>query len=550
MGQPREGGGAAGDPGLGGAASDTDEQDQVPGEVGEGEGRQPDRRVAGEQDRGQEGGEQADNCAADDKNPAQGPPSASAIIAAVVNDMARTTIEITQEALVALGVERLATMLMEHAVRDGSLARKLKLALAASAGEDSLAKALAQRIRALARDDRFIEWNEASSFAHEIDQIRAAIVDDLAPRAPPMAADLLADLVHTSDAVFERADDSSGAIGDVYREAVEDWGRVWCRISERQPDTLAATVLHEFRNDDYGIKDGIIAAFADALGERGLKALHGLLQAEIEQLSVSQPHAKGGWDHERAVLTRGLAEVADARHDVDAYVEAVSREAFPERQASEVARRMLAAGRPGEALDWLDRAGSGRHEPGHPGEIDLRIAALEALGRDAEAQTARWDWFKKTLSFDHFRDYLERIPAAERRHWTDRAIATAEERHQDIASALRFLTRIDETEAAERLVLARAEEIDGHLYFVLRPVAEALAPAHPLGAVILYRAMTLAVLGAARSKFYRYAARDLLSAGQAAERVTDWHGLPDHAAFLRRLRQEHGRKHSFWPLLE
>jgi hypothetical protein len=32
--------------------------------------------------------------------------------------------------------------------------------------------------------------------------------------------------------------------------------------------------------------------------------------------------------------------------------------------------------------------------------------------------------------------------------------------------------------------------------------------------------------------------------------VTDWHGLPDHAEFMRRLRQEHGRKYSFWPLLE
>ena len=85
---------------------------------------------------------------------------------------------------------------------------------------------------------------------------------------------------------------------------------------------------------------------------------------------------------------------------------------------------------------------------------------------------------------------------------------------------------------------------------MLRPVAEALAPAHPLGAVILYRAMTLAVLGAARSKSYSYAAHDLLRAGQAAERVTDWHGLPDHAEFMRRLRQEHGRKYSFWPLLE
>jgi hypothetical protein len=115
---------------------------------------------------------------------------------------------------------------------------------------------------------------------------------------------------------------------------------------------------------------------------------------------------------------------------------------------------------------------------------------------------------------------------------------------------LRFLTRIDEPGAAERLVLTRAEEIDGHLYFVLRPVAEALAPAHPLGAVILYRAMASAVLGAARSKSYGYAARDLLQAGQLAGRVADWNGLPDHEEFMRRLRQEHGRKYSFWPLLE
>src|SRR5919107_938149 len=181
--------------------------------------------------------------------------------------MTQTTIEITQEALVELGVERLATMLIEHAATDTSLASKLKLALAAGAGKDSLVKALAQRIKELRRDDRFIKWNEVSSFAHEIDQIRAAISDDLVLRAPRAGADLLADLVHTSDEVFERSDDSDGAIGDVYREAIEDWGRAWCRIPGRRPEALAATVLQEFKDDDYGVKGGIIAAFADALGE-------------------------------------------------------------------------------------------------------------------------------------------------------------------------------------------------------------------------------------------------------------------------------------------
>src|SRR5215211_1075107 len=93
-------------------------------------------------------------------------------------------------------------VLVEHAATDGSLARKLQLALAAGAGEDSLVKALTQRVRELGRDDRFIEWSEASSFAREIDQLSATIVDDLAPRAPRMVADLLADLVHTSDVFF------------------------------------------------------------------------------------------------------------------------------------------------------------------------------------------------------------------------------------------------------------------------------------------------------------------------------------------------------------
>src|SRR3954451_13831552 len=228
--------------------------------------------------------------------------------------MARMAIEITREALVGLGVERLATMLLEHAATDGSLASKLHLALAAGAGEDSLVKALARRIGELGRDDRFIGWNEASSFAREIDQIRATIVDDLAPRAPRMSVDLLADLVHTSGEVFERADDSGGAIGDVYREMIEDWGRVWCRIPGRRPEALAATVLREFRDDDYGIKGGIIAAFADALGESGLDALRGLLEAEIEKLPDPRRKGGGGGAHERFPRPGGRAEGADARH--------------------------------------------------------------------------------------------------------------------------------------------------------------------------------------------------------------------------------------------
>jgi hypothetical protein len=103
---------------------------------------------------------------------------------------------------------------------------------------------------------------------------------------------------------------------------------------------------------------------------------------------------------------------------------------------------------------------------------------------------------------------------------------------------------------AEQLALARTGEIDGRDYQVLRPVAATLAAAHPLGGVVLYRAMAEAVLAESRSKSYPYAARDLIRAAQTVEFVEDWRDVEPHAAFLQRLRQEHRRKLAFWPLVE
>jgi hypothetical protein len=36
----------------------------------------------------------------------------------------------------------------------------------------------------------------------------------------------------------------------------------------------------------------------------------------------------------------------------------------------------------------------------------------------------------------------------------------------------------------------------------------------------------------------------------SVEFVVDWRDVEPHAAFLERLRQEHRRKHPFWPLVE
>jgi hypothetical protein len=65
-----------------------------------------------------------------------------------------------------------------------------------------------------------------------------------------------------------------------------------------------------------------------------------------------------------------------------------------------------------------------------------------------------------------------------------------------------------------------------HRRTVLRstPIVRAIAFSDKPCPVLLYRKMAEAVLNESRSKHYSYAAKDVLSAGQSAEAVTDWKG--------------------------
>ena len=49
---------------------------------------------------------------------------------------------------------------------------------------------------------------------------------------------------------------------------------------------------------------------------------------------------------------------------------------------------------------------------------------------------------------------------------------------------------------------------------------------------------------------FRYAARDVCNSASLAGRVADDGGIEGHEAFLARLQREHGRKYSFWQLLD
>jgi hypothetical protein len=146
--------------------------------------------------------------------------------------------------------------------------------------------------------------------------------------------------------------------------------------------------LHEFEHNNYGLKDGITPAFADALGPEGLKALtQQLIRDKLS--SPTRGSTTDRIDHDTNRLIRGLTQISDAKRDPDAFVAAVEQTGSAEHRAFDIAARKLKAGRLAEVLQWLDQW-DGRRLGGERSAVDIRIAALIPLERRDDPQVVRW----------------------------------------------------------------------------------------------------------------------------------------------------------------
>jgi hypothetical protein len=142
-------------------------------------------------------------------------------------------------------------------------------------------------------------------------------------------------------------------------------------------------------------------------------------------------------------------------------------------QGAEIGRRLLAAGRAAEALAALEQAKPKRSTTKAARDDDFHliglaamtqweatfIEALEATGRQDEAQRLRWAAFEERLSADRLRAYLKRLPDFDDVEAEERAMST---RSASRASPPRSASsRVAGSGPAAQLVLARAAELDG-----------------------------------------------------------------------------------------
>lgn len=472
---------------------------------------------------------------------------------------------LNQANLEKLGAKTLAALVMDLVQGSAALQRRARMELSAAQGPREVAADLRKRFASLRRATSFVDWRKQRALVKDLEGLLAMIENTIAPHDPNEAFELLWSFLHLAPSVHERTDDSNGAIGGVMSEAVDLIAKLSPTVSQDRT-ALAERVLDAVADAGYGEFDGIIPATAEALGQEGLEHLKQITQVwadappteqELEQyrgyglMSSAEDSVRRNKQVTRSII---LADVADAQRDVDAYMARYSEEQLTYGTiAPDVARRLLDAGRVDEAFDIVTRARTaedGKSIRMFRYDLDaVYEECLEKQGKTEELKAHLRRTFEQTLSAPCLRKYLKLLPDFDDIEAEEAALDFAEA-YPHLGAAISFLVNWPSLDRAARIVMARAEELNGDSYHTLTSAADALEAKHPLAATLMRRAMVLDTLTGGRSKRYRHAARHLAECRSCDAIITDYGDHPSHAQFLEMLRKEHGRKHGFWRLVD
>ena len=447
-----------------------------------------------------------------------------------------------RDRLIRAGPERLADELLRIADGDDALRRRLEL-LAREDDPGALAGELARQIAGLRGMDRFISYGESFAFAAELRRLVQVIREKVMAALPGRSFELIDAFLLADDAVFENVDDSSGAVGEVYREACVLWLDAAAR-SGRSEDWVEQ-IRERVAGDRYGARDPLLPNAGRLLGEDELRRLARSYEPDSEG-NTTDPSTEFPCDRRRG--WGYVAQVAEALRDPVLYEKARSGFSRPvdDRLRLEVARLCVEWGQIDEALARLDEAsGAGGYD-----RDSLLLECYERRGDTPRQLELLWKLFEASPRHERLWRILDLTPPesidAARERARDAAL-----RHRHPESVIEFLLRGGWADDAERVAIEQHGGIDGGAYTHLLELAELAASSkRPLIEVVCYRSLLRDILDDGRSKAYHHAARYYRRLEQIDLEVHGCGPLEGHTAFVAGIRSAHGRKRAFWTRVE
>ena len=456
------------------------------------------------------------------------------------------SIDTLKEKLADNDADTLRDFIFELYLRYPELNDKIE-ALTLATDPIALSKVLGKRIASLRRGRRFIDYQASFDFARELEAILADIESGLLALSPKHAFDLVDRFLATAETVLNRVDDSGGAVGEVYRQAVLSWLTAAKGWRDANVDWLER-VYQLYQQNDYGVLDPLLPNAHLLLTQDQLKQLAWRYENALRK-ALKSPEQEGKVNLVALQSGVALGQIADALHNPALYERSVLiHSPQPNNlQMKSICEKYLQYEQPEPAMRYLNQTWESRFEHDR---LELRDKICVQTGDRKQLKVIRSRLFHSEQSHASFARYLEVLDEDEKEKACGSAIKQAEQGDSILRSA-DLLLNLSQAERAQVLVLARHQELTECFYDSLLRLAKAFEKADcSLAATACYRALLLDILTQARSKAYGHGVRYFKKLEALAEHIKVYKPLPAHHAFVQQLQSDHGRKKGFWARLE
>ena len=421
--------------------------------------------------------------------------------------------------------DQLAELILDAAARHEDVARAVRLAAARRDGDLGV---LRKEVDRALRTRRFLDYWGSMEWAQAGHPVVAELERAVQIASSRELVELLQRAVGHVAKVIQRADDSSGLIGDLERELLDLHARA-CDAGVADPVKLAAWMIRfRFGDQDYFEVDPV--RYAAALGEAGMVAY----RTAVEQIDDADSYGVQYVRERLAVLDR----------DIEAIVQLHGGDLTNMFQFLHVAEAMVEIDRDDLVLEWTSRGIAETDGFQIGGLYDLACETHTRLGQPLEVLRLRRSHHERAPSSSTYAALRKAADAADA--WEiERPAARAVLELRDVRGFIDALLSDDDRDLAWRTaVAAPPEALDATQWLRLAASRER---EHPADAVAIYQAVAEEVLQEADRRAYSNGVRILKKGAKAANAA----GLDDDfSIFIGRMREQYRRRPTLIAMLD
>lgn len=392
------------------------------------------------------------------------------------------------------------------------------------------------KVESIKASDEVYYWNEASSFAEEL----VSLLSDLeaGARTPKEGLELLKVFFDSQDWIWDKCDDSSGNIGDIYRyEATELF--VKFAIQCREKDWLSNFLWELISDNGYGLRDGLLDKVGEFLPEINMREI-------VERLWKIHGNNPGS----KKNTSKGLEFVeAMAKGLKDPFLlEKVIREegrGDEDHNNGRLGEMWFMCGDYHKAVQYLEKIKNSAG--GFWKKDELLFQAYGKVGDYNKRKGLAWAIFRRHRSKESFETVLgiEGRDNKEKLLVDEISLVYKDTKLED--ENVNFMLEMNLIGEAENYILERKSGLDGDYYGNLTAWAEVFDQnKRLLVSTLIYRALLNSILERGYSKAYHYGVNYLKKLDDQSQNIGNWMGNVTHQSYFTGLMSAHKRKHGFW----